>query len=372
LKDNGYEPTRPILLSFVPDEEIGGLDGMSLLLQSKWFSGVEVDVALDEGLACEEDDYCIFYGERMPWWISFMAKGNTGHASRFIEGTAVEQAIGIANKAMEFRSQQRRMLHGGGHDHAGCSHSVAAKKKTLGDVTSLNITVMRASVTNNGVDAVNVIPDTAELKADIRIPPHVSLESMGETLTQWCQEVTRNTPGLPSTGGVTWSITNNTPSEHHVTSCDPATNPWYNIFLDTIQTQCGIKLVPSVFPAATDSRFLRAFGIKAFGFSPIRRSPILLHEHDEYLDESVFIEGCEIYIRLIRNLTVSAVFNKYVHPESVDVSDVTVTNWGCPVADENGDLGPPSTDNEISMLAASVGTHMEPSNGVGRCPFGHG
>jgi aminoacylase len=54
-----------------------------------------------------------------------------------------------------------------------------------------------------------------------------------------------------------------------------------------------------VFPAATDSRFLRALGIKALGFSPMRHSPILLHEHDEYIDKSVFIEGCNVFVSLI-------------------------------------------------------------------------
>jgi hypothetical protein len=51
------------------------------------------------------------------------------------------------------------------------------------------------------------------------------------------------------------------------------------------------------------SRFLRALGIKALGFSPIRKSPILLHEHDEYIDESIFLEGCDVYVTLIRALS---------------------------------------------------------------------
>ena len=67
-------------------------------------------------------------------------------------------------------------------------------------------------------------------------------------------------------------------------------------------TNLGVSLKSEVFPAATDSRFLRAMGIKAFGFSPMRRSPILLHEHDEYLAEDVFIEGCNVYVALLQSL----------------------------------------------------------------------
>ena len=46
--------------------------------------------------------------------------------------------------------------------------------------------------------------------------------------------------------------------------------------------------------------------MRAIGFSPIRRSPILLHEHDEYLAEDVFLEGCEVYIAIIHALSSQA------------------------------------------------------------------
>ena len=41
------------MLTFVPDEEIGGLDGMNVLLASQFFAKYcsRVAVALDEGIA---------------------------------------------------------------------------------------------------------------------------------------------------------------------------------------------------------------------------------------------------------------------------------------------------------------------------------
>jgi len=47
---------------------------------------------------------------------------------------------------------------------------------------------------------------------------------------------------------------------------------------------------------------LRAKGIHAFGFSPLRRTPILLHDHDEYITESTYREGIEVYEQLIPKL----------------------------------------------------------------------
>jgi len=69
LKKSGFEPMRTIFLSFLPDEEIGGGDGMNVMIKSDWFASIKVAVALDEGLASEGDDFTVFYGERLPWWV---------------------------------------------------------------------------------------------------------------------------------------------------------------------------------------------------------------------------------------------------------------------------------------------------------------
>ena len=57
-----------------------------------------------------------------------------------------------------------------------------------------------------------------------------------------------------------------------------------------------------VFPAASDSRFLRALGIRALGFSPMRCTEMMLHENNEYIPESTFLEGISVYINLIHLL----------------------------------------------------------------------
>ena len=91
--------------------------------------------------------------------------------------------------------------------------------------------------------------------------------------------------------------------KHSTTSMDPKVNPWYKIFSSTLEDM-GMSLEPQVFPAATDSRFLRALGIRALGFSPMRATEIMLHENDEYILESNFLEGIGIYVRLLQTLGV--------------------------------------------------------------------
>jgi len=59
---------------------------------------------------------------------------------------------------------------------------------------------------------------------------------------------------------------------------------------------------PQIFSAGTDARVLRELGIPTIGFSPMPETPILLHDHDEYIEEKVFLRGIQIYTDIITNL----------------------------------------------------------------------
>eukprot|EP00539_Tryblionella_compressa_P005690 CAMPEP_0178766402 /NCGR_PEP_ID=MMETSP0744-20121128/19044_1 /TAXON_ID=913974 /ORGANISM="Nitzschia punctata, Strain CCMP561" /LENGTH=469 /DNA_ID=CAMNT_0020422119 /DNA_START=31 /DNA_END=1440 /DNA_ORIENTATION=+ len=296
-----WQPERSIYLTFVPDEEVGG-SGMAAFLESDLYKKEipGIALALDEGLASTTNVFDVFYGERLPWWVEVTASGSTGHGSRFIENTAVEKIIELSKKALEFRTGQRNLLEMN-HDE-NCTHAVAAKnraqKKTLGDVTSLNITTLQAGVAVGDTFAFNVVPSTAKCSLDIRISPHVQPQEIKDMLDTWCQECSK---GSKEGSGVTWKPIEKIAMDHATTETDRKVNPWYAAFCDALQ-EMEYQISPQVFPAATDSRFLRALGIRALGFSPMRNTEILLHEHDEYILESNFLEGIEIYIGLIRAL----------------------------------------------------------------------
>ena len=61
------------------------------------------------------------------------------------------------------------------------------------------------------------------------------------------------------------------------------------------------KVKAEIFPAATDSRYIRHMGIPAYGFSPMKNTPILLHDHDEFLNKGVFVEGIYTFVSLIQS-----------------------------------------------------------------------
>ncbi|CAJ1931105.1 unnamed protein product [Cylindrotheca closterium] len=291
-----WQPERDIYLTFVPDEEIGG-SGMAAFLESKLYKNLPgIGIALDEGLASTTNTFDVFYGERLPWWVDVTAEGPTGHGSRFIENTAVEQLLEMTQKALAFRKGQKDLLEMK-HDE-NCAHAVARKK--LGDVTSLNITTLQAGVEVGDTYAYNVVPSIARCSFDIRISPHMPPSEMKSLLDVWCQECSKNTAGGSK---VTWKHVDGMEGgdKHATTETDRKVNPWYGVFCDSLANM-GCEIVPQVFPAATDSRFLRALGVRALGFSPMRNTEIMLHEHDEYIPESTFLEGIGVYVGLIQDL----------------------------------------------------------------------
>lgn len=286
---------------------------MAAFLESDLYRSLPgIALALDEGLASTNEILSVFYGERIPWFVQVTATGPTGHGSRFIDNTAIEQLLELCNKALQFRTGQREVL-GLKHDE-NCTHVVAAaasKKKVispvqdLGEVTSLNITSLEAGVKSGGEYAYNCVPPTAKCSLDIRISPHTNPTEINTMLDMWCRECSRD----PDNGaGLSWSYLGrgHDGKIHHLTPTKPDINPWYSLF-ETALKQLGLSIEPQVFPAATDSRFLRSLGIKALGFSPMRSTPetpcdILLHEINECIPEQTFLEGIAIYIHLIQSL----------------------------------------------------------------------
>jgi len=284
LRAAGKRFARTIYCLFVPDEEIGGHDGMQDFCLSEHFKGMNVAVALDEGLASPTDAFTVFYGEREAWWIAVTATGPTGHGSRFVKHTAMEKINRVCNHLLAFRAEQEKILLDA--ESKSCAHA----RKTLGDVTTVNLTFLQGGVTQDGgkTFAINVIPQEARAGFDIRIPPHISLVDFEKQLNEWTNE-----EGV-SYKRLSGRMTN--------TSTDlSGENVWWTSFRSACQ-KLDITVQPEIFPAATDSRYIRALQIPAFGFSPMNNTPILLHDHNERLHSDVFKRGIDIYVVLIETL----------------------------------------------------------------------
>lgn len=222
-------------------------------------------------------------------------------------------------QALAFREEQEKALNA----DAGCKHGDMRKKK-LGDVTTVNITALQSGVSTDGgkTHALNVIPTQAIAGFDVRISPHLDLGEFKTMLDKWC-----------SAEGVTWEFTSwtNPLHEHYTTKLDDD-NVWWQLFKNSCEVsqprwfsirrlgtcacssvvslslcysrlqKVGVPVETEVFPAATDSRFMRKVGIPALGFSPMNNTEILLHEHNESLQKDTFVRGVDVYVTIFQDM----------------------------------------------------------------------
>ncbi|KAK6174932.1 hypothetical protein SNE40_013488 [Patella caerulea] len=268
LKKEGRKFQRTIHIMFGPDEEIGGMGGMGTFYKMDEFKQLNIGFALDEGIANPEEAFRVFYGERNCWWCTVICPGDPGHGSAILKNTAAEKFNKVINSFLSFRREQEERLE-------------SNPNLTLGDVTTVNLTMVEGGV------QMNVIP--AEMKAsfDIRIPPTVNLEEFEKKINMWCKEAGEGIRIVYPVRGMSQDITS-------ISSEDK----WWAAFSSACSNQ-NMKIQTEIFPAATDSRFVRSCGIPAIGFSPMNYTPILLHDHNEYLNEDIFLRGIEIYQEII-------------------------------------------------------------------------
>eukprot|EP00939_MAST-03C_sp_MAST-3C-sp1_P001931 g1931.t1 len=279
---SGEKMLRNVHLTFVPDEEIGGSDGLGTFVKMPRFKALNVGVALDEGLARADKRITVFYGERAVWWCRVECRGKTGHGSRFVKQTAVGKLLRILGKIQAFRATEEAKLYAN-----KCTCGLK-----LGDVTSINITMLEAGVKTtvdeeSGVQnyAFNVVPEVARAGFDTRVPPSVNLLDYKKKIDSWAEEE-----------GVTWEFQHCSPV-NKVTSIDPDANVWWKTFKTVVP-----EAEPEIFPAGTDSRYLRELDIAAFGFSPMPFTPVLLHDHDEFINARIWLDGIGTFVRLITSL----------------------------------------------------------------------
>ena len=74
--------------------------------------------------------------------------------------------------------------------------------------------------------------------------------------------------------------------------------PWFEAISKAVRKH-KFEIEPKIFPAGTDCAFIRNAGIPAFGFSPMPNTPVLLHDHNEFLNEKVFMDGIDLFVDVI-------------------------------------------------------------------------
>lgn len=263
---------RTVHLTYMPEEELDGALGMRLFVHSSEFRKLNVGFALDEGYANPSEKMSLFYGERAVWRFFVHCTGQPGHGSQFLHNTAGEKLQKVINSFLTYRTEQENKLK-------------LNPNLQLGEVTTLNLTLLEGGV------QFNVVPAKLSVGFDVRVAITENLEELENKFRTWCNEAGE---------GVTIDFKTKHMNQNK-TCVEDSVCPWWDAFSNACEKE-KIILVKTIFPAATDSKYLRMAGIPALGFSPMNNTPILLHDHNEYLNEKVFLRGISIYYSIIDSL----------------------------------------------------------------------
>ncbi|KAK7275671.1 hypothetical protein RIF29_16792 [Crotalaria pallida] len=284
LKARGFTPTRSLHVSLVPDEEIGGFHGHARFVESKEFEELKVGFALDEGQASPGDEFRVFYADRFPWHLKIKAKGQPGHGSMMYDNSAMENLMKSVEIVSRFRESEFDVVKAG--------------KAANSEVVSVNPVYLKAGVTSDNGFAMNVQPSEAEAGFDLRLTPTTDPEEMKRRIAaEWA----------PAARNMSYEIIEKGPIRDHLgrpmMTATNDSNPWWLVFKQAITSAGGKLSKPEILPSTTDARFIRHKGIPVLGFSPMRNTPILLHDHNEHLQETVYLKGIEVYESLISSLS---------------------------------------------------------------------
>lgn len=77
-------------------------------------------------------------------------------------------------------------------------------------------------------------------------------------------------------------------------------NPWWVLLEKAVNSECGKLGKPEINLGTTDARYFRQQGLPALGFSPIANTPLLLHDHNELLNQREYLKGVDIYASIIK------------------------------------------------------------------------
>ncbi|XP_049940749.1 aminoacylase-1-like [Schistocerca serialis cubense] len=264
LKMRGVKLRRNVLITVMPDEEIGGADGMEKFVQSEDFHKLNVGFELDEGPVSPEEEYAVTNGERSSWKVKVRCRGFTGHGSIPVPGTPGEKLRIVLDRFMDFRQEELDKLQ-------------QDPNLWMADITSTNLTIVE------GGSALNVIPPEMSAVFDLRINPLMDFDKLEEKIWQWCSDAGE---------GVELEFL--AKQDKVPTTLIGADNKWWTAFQKATE-KLEMKIKPLILPATSDARFIRRAGIPALGFMPINNTPLLPHGIDEYITAASLLRGIDIF-----------------------------------------------------------------------------
>jgi acetylornithine deacetylase/succinyl-diaminopimelate desuccinylase-like protein len=307
LARSGWRPARgDLLVISVWDEEVGGLGAIELceehpdLVRCDWLINEGDGVATPYG---DERLYGVCTGEKGVFRFALHAEGVPGHASvpmtadnAMLHLVPALQAMAERRPDWDIGAAGRTLLERLGLDAADPVASLAVLAERAPGLAPQVEAMLRVTLAPTVIAAgreLNVIPATARLDVDCRVPPGMEQDAV---LARVREVIGEGGPRLEFT-----EVTTGNASPPRSPLMD-AIEQWVG------QVDPGARCVPTISPGYSDSRtFRHAFpDCVAYGFFPIQQMTPetvqgLYHAHDERVD----VRDLALATRCYRDVAVS-------------------------------------------------------------------
>lgn len=271
LKRRGVPIERDVIYLAVADEENGGIEGTSWLLEHRpeMFAGAEA-VLGEGGRAQTANGRLLWWGievaQKRPLWLEVTATGRGGHAAGLNPESATHQLVEGLARMLQRPARWRVTPAARQYAHAiaplhnehwkrilsGIDDFVKPDGPTeflLPGMANLFLDTVQVTVLRGG-ERINVVPEHASALVDIRLLPDTDaqafLAGIEESLGKGFDvKVLVTSPPVPSS---------------------PASGRLYGSLERVLAADAPV--VPTFVPGFTDSRYFRERGIPAYGVTP--------------------------------------------------------------------------------------------------------
>ncbi|RXZ86487.1 M20/M25/M40 family metallo-hydrolase [Agromyces atrinae] len=295
---DGGQPERDLVIAFFSDEEAGGLEGSSWMVDNhpELFAGATEAISEVGGYSITvggERAYLLQTGEKALLWVRLVARGRAAHGSRLIRENAItrlaeaiarigrrEWPIHLTETTTQLLGEIARVL-GVDHQKVSPDELVLETGSAAGFIQATLRTTSNPTLLDAGYKH-NVIPDRAEALVDIRTLPgeeEAVLAEIRELAGEFVDvEIVHRDVGLenPFSGELVDAVVGTL--ERH----DP-----------------GSPVFPYLLSGGTDNKALSRLGIRGYGFAPLRLPadldfPGMFHGVDERVPLDALVFGRQV------------------------------------------------------------------------------
>ncbi|RFA21218.1 M20/M25/M40 family metallo-hydrolase [Subtercola boreus] len=300
---SGRQPARDLVIAFFADEEAGGVLGSHFMVDEhpEVFEGATEAISEVGGYSIDLEGqraYLVQTGEKALIWITLTARGRAGHGSQINSENAVTRLAGAVARIgsqewpVKLTQTTRQLLDRVAGILGRDPKQVSAEELAIATGTASRFisATLRATTNPTMLDAgykVNVIPDFAEARMDVRVLPGDEVEVMAR---------------IRELAGPHVEVTVMHQDIGLETSFD---GPLVDQMISSLNRfDPGAEVLPYLLSAGTDNKALSMLGIKGYGFAPLKLPadldfPALFHGVDERVPLDALVFGTDVLTDLL-------------------------------------------------------------------------